>query len=434
MVVVIIVAVIFIATLLSGLLKDSGDHGDWTMPNFVGMDFNDAVAKYGNNIQFEEESEEYNEADAGIIISQDIEPGTEFKKGDTVKVKVSKGMETVLVPDCSNMNQEIAKDLLRQRGLECEVKNSTSSEVKKGYVIKTEPEKDAEVHKGSTIILYVSMGIDAGTIKVENFVGMKAEDAVTYAEYKGLKPKTEPVASYKPEGEVVEQSIAKDEKVDAGTEIVFKVSNGKNPDGEINFQVPFPADASGRFIIDFTLSKEDGTKDVQSTTTLLLPEMGSITQSVKGSGENVNVIVTLTNLNSGARATIGNYVFNFADKTTTTQSEDIYGAFQQVGGFPAPTEPETEAPPTTTTMPYLIGSDFNSVAGAYSVNIINSGSEYSQYPAGTILSQSISGGTEVNIGETVYVTVSAGPEPQVEPQPPVTPDPPVEGGGEGEGQ
>ena len=343
-VVVIIVAVIFIATLLSGLLKDSGDHGDWTMPNFVGMDFNDAVAKYGNNIQFEEESEEYNEADAGIIIAQDIEPGTEFKKGDTVKVKVSKGMETVLVPDCSNMNQEIAKDLLRQRGLECEVKNSTSSEVKKGYVIKTEPEKDAEVHKGSTIILYVSMGIDAGTIKVENFVGMKAEDAVTYAEYKGLKPKTEPVASYKPEGEVVEQSIAKDEKVDAGTEIIFKVSNGKNPDGEINFQVPFPADASGRFIIDFTLSKEDGTKDVQSTTTLLLPEMGSITQSVKGSGEDVSVIVTLTNLNSGARATIGTYSFNFADKTTTTQSEDIYGAFQQVGGFPAPTEPETEAP------------------------------------------------------------------------------------------
>ena len=69
--------------------------------------------------------------------------------------------------------------------------------------------------------------------------------------------------------------------------------------------------------------------------------MGSITQSVKGSGENVNVIVTLTNLNSGARATLGTYTFNFADKTTTTQSEDIYGAFQQVGGYP---EEETQDP------------------------------------------------------------------------------------------
>ena len=367
-VVVIIVAVIFIATLLSGLLKDNGDRGDWTMPDFVGMDFNDAVAKYGNNIQFEEEAEEYNEAEAGIIIAQDIEPGTEFKKGDTVKVTVSKGMESIQVPDCSNMNQEIAKDLLRQRGLECEVKNSTSSEVKKGYVIKTEPEKDTEVHKGSTVILYVSMGIDAGTIKVENFVGMNAEDAVTYAEYKGLKPTTESVASYKPEGEVVEQSIAKDEKVDAGTEIVFKVSNGKNPDGEINFQIPFPAEASGRFVIDFTLRKEDGTNDTQSTTTILIPELSSITQNVKGSGENVNVIVSLTNLNSGARANIGNYIFNFADKTITTQTEDIYGAFQQVGGFPAPTEPETEAPQETPqpTQPEVPQNDYQpGVNGEY---------------------------------------------------------------------
>ncbi len=332
-VVVIIVAVIFVATLLSGLIKGDGQQNDFKMPDFYGMDYNAAVSQYGNNIQFQENGSEYNELDAGLIIEQDIEPGSEFKKGDVLKVKISKGMETVEVPNVANMNAELARDQLKQRGLECEIKNSSSTEIQKGYVINTEPEVGTEVHKGSTIVLYVSMGVDAGQVSVDDYVGQAADDACTLAEYAGLKPKTELRASYEEEGKVIDQSIPKGEKVEEGTEIIFYVSNGQAPDGEIPFTVPFPSNANGRFVIDFVITNEDGSTTTDSTSVLLVPEMQQVSQNVKGSGENVSVVVVLTNMNTGVRAQIGSYYFNFATGAVNVQTEDITAAFDAVGGF-----------------------------------------------------------------------------------------------------
>ncbi|MDE5862036.1 MAG: Stk1 family PASTA domain-containing Ser/Thr kinase [Ruminococcus sp.] len=350
-VVVIIVAVIFVATLLSGLIKGDGQTNDFKMPDFYGMDYNAAVSQYGNNIQFEMDGSDYNELDEGLIFEQSVDPGTEFKRGDTLKVKISKGMETIEVPNVANMNSELARDQLKQRGLECEIKNSASTEIQKGYVINTEPEAGTEVHKGATIVLYVSMGIDAGQVSVDDYVGQIADDAVTLAEYAGLKPVTELKASYEPEGKVIEQSIGKGAKVDEGTEIILYVSNGVAPDGEIPFTVPFPEKANGRFVIDFVITNEDGTTSTDSTNTLLVPEMNQVSQPVKGSGENVSVVVVLTNMNTGVRAQIGSYFFNFATGEVKVQSEDINAAFIAVGGISADETP-TEA--TTTTTEYIV--------------------------------------------------------------------------------
>lgn len=352
-VVVIIVAVIFVATLLSGLIKGDGQQNDFKMPDFYGMDYNDAVNQYGNNIQFELEGSEYNELDEGLIFEQSIPAETEFKRGDVLKVKISKGMETVAVPNVANMNAELAKDQLTQRGLKYEMKNSSSNEIQKGYVINTEPEVGTEVNKGAIIVLYVSMGVDAGQVSVDDYVGQVADDACTLAEYAGLKPRTELKASYEEEGKVVEQSIPKGEKVEEGTEIVFYVSNGVAPDGEIPFTVPFPEGANGRFVIDFVITNEDGSTSTDSTNTLLVPEMSQVSQNVKGSGENVSVVVVLTNLNTGVRAQIGTYFFNFATGAVTVQTEDIIAAFNSVGGYEQPpaTEQPTEAPQQTENIP-----------------------------------------------------------------------------------
>ena len=87
-VVVIIVAVIFVATLLSGLIKGDGQTNDFKMPDFYGMDYNAAVSQYGNNIQFEMDGSDYNELDEGLIFYQSVDPGTEFKRGDSLKVRI----------------------------------------------------------------------------------------------------------------------------------------------------------------------------------------------------------------------------------------------------------------------------------------------------------------------------------------------------------
>ena len=341
-IVVLVVAVIFVATILSGLLKGTGQKSDFTMPDFYGWDYNIAVSQYGNNIKFEVESSEYNEADENSIIEQSIEPGAEFNKGDTLKVKISKGMETVEIPRLRDLNQELAKAQLKERGLECEVIKTSDAEVQQGYVIKSEPDEGTEVHKGTKVVLYVSMGANAEQVVVEDYTGRTADDAVVMASYKGLKPRTEPVPSYEKEGTVVDQEPKKDEKVESGTEIVLYVSDGTTPDGEIPFTIYFPEGANGRFAIDFILKSDDGKTDTVSSPTLLVPEMSSHTQNVKGSGENVNVTVVLTNLSTNQRANIGTYTFNFATNSVTKNSEDVEGAFRAVGGFTD--QPATEAP------------------------------------------------------------------------------------------
>lgn len=370
-VVVIIVGVIVIAMLLSDMIKTTSQQNDWRMPDVVGMDFNNAESMYGNNIKFETEREEYNEAEVGIIIEQDLDPGTEFKKGDTLKVVVSKGLENVEVPDMTNKNAELAKDMLEQLGLKCEIKNSSSTEVEKGYVIKTEPGIGEMAHKGSTIIVYVSLGSDAGQIKVDDWVGLTIDDASMLAAYKGLKVETVKEASYEDKNIVVRQSIEKDEKVEIGTEITFYISSGEDPDGEIPFQIDFPIEANGRFVIAFMFQNDDGTMNTQETPVFYCPEVATITQNVVGSGEDVNVTIKLTNLSTQQMTTIGVYPFNFAEGTVGSpiSGGDIVSAFQQIGGFPdddddndnhqeEPTEATTEEPATEPTTEPLPNGDY----------------------------------------------------------------------------
>lgn len=341
-VVVIIVGVIIISLLFTDMLKDSTQKNDWKMPNVVGMDFNEAVSKWGDNIRFQEDGQEFDEAEPGIIIEQDLAPGTEFKRGDTLKVKISKGMETAEVPDVTDKNAELARDILEQLDFVCDIRNSSSTDVKKGNVIKTEPSAGTQAHKGTTIILYVSIGEDAGQIKADNWVGKPIDEAAALAEYKGFKVKTKDEASYEPEGQVVRQSIEEGEKVEKGTEITLFFSNGKKPDGEVTFDLDFPPEANGRFVIAFMVQKDDGTIDTQESGTFYCPEYAGLSQPILGSGENANVTITLTNLSNQSRAQIGTYSFNFAEGTWRCLSGgDAYSAFENVGGFP---EPETDPP------------------------------------------------------------------------------------------
>ncbi|MBQ1339460.1 MAG: PASTA domain-containing protein, partial [Ruminococcus sp.] len=346
-VVVIVVAVVFVALLLSDLLKGSGKKSDYTMPDFYNMDYNEALSQYGNSINFEIDGQEYNVLDENRIFEQSIEPGKEFNKGDTLKVKVSKGQEIVEIPKLRNVNVELAKQQLKSRGLECEIKRKPDPDIEAGNVIDTDPAEGTEVHKGQKILVNVSMGANKGTIKVEDYKGQDISDASYKAGFAGLKVNTEGIASYEPENKVVKQSIEKGELVEEGTEITLYYSNGKDPEGEIKLTINFPPDGNGnmpegRFVIDYIILEEENMGSVQSPV-LLVPEFKSHTQTIKGSGEKVTVKASLTNLANNRSAIMATYTFNFAEKTIATQSENIAQAFSEVGGYPViETEPETQ--------------------------------------------------------------------------------------------
>ncbi|WP_051536235.1 Stk1 family PASTA domain-containing Ser/Thr kinase [Ruminococcus flavefaciens] len=352
-VVVIIVAVIFVVTLLSGLLKGGLKNGDKTMPDLYGWDYNQAVAAYGNVIKFEIEGTEYNEAEENSIIKQGIEPGDIFSKGDVCKVTLSMGMETVEVPRVANMNVEIAKAQLTERGIVADIRKQSHGTVTKDYVIKSEPEEGTEVHKGSTVILYVSMGANAEQFEMEDYVGLTIDDATMRAGYKNLKVETEAIPSYEKKDKVVEQDPPKGTKIEGGSTIKLYVSDGTIPDGKVDITIPLPSDANGRFSIDFILTDDKGKTTAQSSGYIICPDMSSVPMTLDGSGQNVSVRARLTNLSTQQNAVLGTYTFNFATGKYTTNSEDIYGAFQAVNGFPQPeTDPPTEAPQPQTEQPH----------------------------------------------------------------------------------
>ena len=339
-VVVIIVAVIFVATMFSGFFKNMSFGGKNKMPDLYGMDYNLAVQKWGDSIKFQLDGSEYADAEENAIIKQSIEAGSAFSKGSVCKVTVSKGMETVEVPHVENMNVEIAKAQLIENGLEPDVRKKSHGEVLPNYVISSEPAEGTEVHKGSSVILYVSMGANAAQMEMESYVGKTIDDAVKLAGYKNLKVITETEPSYEKKDTVIRQEPEKGEKIEGGSTITLYVSDGTIPDGKVDFSISLPSDASGRFCIDFIIDEKNKTK-TDSSGTIICPQMGSFSKTISGSGKDVNVTAILTNMNTSKSYTFGSYTFNFANGTYNTNSEDIHGAFEAVGGFP---QPETEAP------------------------------------------------------------------------------------------
>ena len=144
-------------------------------------------------------SAEYSDYEADVIFWQDIEVDKKVKKGTEVKVKISKGKQKVKVPNVIGFNFSQAQGMLERDGLVVSIQYATDEE-EKNNVFKTEPEAQAEVDKGSTVILYVSQG-NSNEVEVSKLIGKTIEKARKECEETlELVVKTEDVNSSEPEG------------------------------------------------------------------------------------------------------------------------------------------------------------------------------------------------------------------------------------------
>ena len=137
-----------------------------------------------------------------------------------------------------------------------------------------------------------------------------------------------------------------------GCDVPWK-NNGVLPEGEIPFTVSFPADAYGRFVIDFMIVNGDGTRSTVTSPVIIPQEYDdkSFTTMIAGAGEKVTVKAVITNMTNGLSATLGEYSLNFASQSISVLSQDINGAFTKIDGFYVePTEPTT-LPPTEAPTP-----------------------------------------------------------------------------------
>ena len=136
----------------------------------------------------------------------------------------------IKVPDVSNLTVEEAKAKLVDANLEVsDVQQVKSDTVEEGKIVETNPKAGSSVKEKSKVVLKVSAGKD--TVTIGDYVGKTFETARDELRKLGITVEKKDVYSDKVDsGKVVEQSIAKDQKVVAKkTKIVLSVSKGKEP-------------------------------------------------------------------------------------------------------------------------------------------------------------------------------------------------------------
>lgn len=341
----IIVAVFFILWLVKGVINGGIKKTKYEMPSLVGMNYHEAKDKY-EYLDLQINDTDYSSFEKDVIYEQDVEVGDTVTVGHTVYVNVSLGVSMVEVPNVTNINYEYAIKMLDQKKFKYEKKYDLSTEgITANNVIRTEPAAGEMAESGSTVILYISKGLNTDDIVIDDMVGWSLDQATQLLEYHGLKIKTIDEPSLEEENTIIEQSITPGSVVKAGDEITLTYSNGEDPTGTVPFTLTLPTNAKGRFVLDFIDSKG---VTLASSGNLIPAYSPSVTVMVEGTGT-ATVTVVLSNYANNQQYPIGVYNFDFAHINFRHVSEDVMKAFEMVGAFEeatteATTEPPTEAP------------------------------------------------------------------------------------------
>ena len=209
------------AVLKAGLPKDV------KLPNFVGQTIGEAKATLGKEKLTLETEEVYNdEIEIGKIISQDppFSEGATVKENTIVKVKISKGPETVKMIKVVGMKYEDAERQLKDElHLNVEKIEETSKTVEKEYVIKQEIEEGKDIKVGETVKLYVSIGTGLKEIAMPYVIGDTEEEAKKKLEGLTVTVVYEEDMS-KTDGRVLKQSIEAGTTIEEKTKVTITVN------------------------------------------------------------------------------------------------------------------------------------------------------------------------------------------------------------------
>lgn len=127
------------------------------LPNLVGMSLEDATKVIEERrLQLGETSERFDPAAKGLVLEQDPKPGRR-KVSDPVNLVVSKGPETVVVPDVRTKPFAEAAAMLQQAGLE-PVREDVFNDAPLDQVVDQQPGPSSKINKGSQVRLLVSKG------------------------------------------------------------------------------------------------------------------------------------------------------------------------------------------------------------------------------------------------------------------------------------
>lgn len=238
---------------------------DYTIPNLVGSVYEEVL----NNNELLEDFDLVKIATVtddrpeGTIIKQDPSADTMVKDPNAqIKVTISGGPKTIIMPDVSEMEYTEAFVFLQNLGLNVSTPEyENHEEILKGHVISFTPLEHAVLKPGDKVQLVVSTGPRDKTEQVPLFIGQTVEWTRDKLALQNLVvgEEFEVWNDEYPAGVVVDQSVEAYTEVPQGTKINLQVSKGPDPSGQSSTTDPnVAAGANGEYTFNITLPQNAG--------------------------------------------------------------------------------------------------------------------------------------------------------------------------------
>jgi beta-lactam-binding protein with PASTA domain len=166
------------------------------------------------------------ETQVGTVISSDPVGGVQVEEGSKVSLVVGQAPDTVTVPSLVGLDEQRARDALRQAGHTGSVSIEEESSLKEaGTVLSVSPDESEQVDPNATVTLTLS----TGTVAVPDVTGKteaEARSVLTGAGFSDSQISTETVDSPEPEGRVVGMSPTAASEASSSTRITLQISGG----------------------------------------------------------------------------------------------------------------------------------------------------------------------------------------------------------------
>ena len=206
----------------------------FAVPNVVGSDratAESALKSAGFKVEVADQYSDTIEKDK--VISQSETAGTNIKKNSTVLIVVSKGMQTVTVPNVVGKDSSSAQKAMTDAGLSVSIQEQASDTVAAGKVISQSTAAGSSVKPGTPVTLIVSTGMPKVT--VPNVVGSDRATAEKALSDNGLTSSvSEQYSDTVAAGIVISQTIAAGSSVNKGSRVEIVVSRGPENAGVPN--------------------------------------------------------------------------------------------------------------------------------------------------------------------------------------------------------
>ncbi len=172
------------------------------------------------------ESREYSESvKRGLIIDQSPESGALLEENGSVKVIISKGIETVTVPSLYGKTRGEAESALASVGLELGEVSYKESDGEAGIVVSQSEKVAGEIRKDATVDIVLSK--EMAKVTVVSVIGRSRKNAIVILATKSLKGSVvEKFDDDIDKGLVISQSPAAGSEVEKNSTVTIYVSKG----------------------------------------------------------------------------------------------------------------------------------------------------------------------------------------------------------------